>query len=143
MPAQDIINTKRLEALERQDASDKADQKHIKRQERQSAAHLASSELWKCNLKPAKLKDYTEWLNKFLSEGGEITHVYDYPMSRQDFYVATSDIVLSPLKGSSSLNVIAPEGIKVDASDCGHINVYYIGEQNYSSGRFVPCFSDT
>lgn len=137
-----IVENKRAAAHAR---ADEEDAEHIamrKRHDRESASEQERSEVWMPSLIPASPRDYTKWLDKFLLEGGDISHIYDYPIGRWDFYVATKDIILTPLYGAKSLNIIVPIGINVDNIDCGHINVFYTDEKN-SASSIVPCFSDT
>lgn len=79
-------------------------------------------------VRPAKISEYVSWVNGYLKQGGKITHDYDYPIERvlKDIFVAESDFYIQPLRGSESVGIIVPKGIKFlgDKNNLGHINLY-------------------
>ena len=84
---------------------------------------------------------YAEWLKGYLENGGNISHVYDYPM--RDVYVATDDIEIVPLYGASSISIVVTGKAKVSAPNgLGHINIYVMEDFKVMGCGFVPLYSD-
>jgi hypothetical protein len=92
------------------------------------------------NLRPATREDYEEWLSAFLSNGGKITHAYDYEMPN-DIFVAKSDTMLNEDGWFSSLKIIVPKGVSV-TGDPGNCNLYHLADASHV-GRVVPVYRDT
>lgn len=93
------------------------------------------------NLRPASAKDYLLWLEGYIKNGGRPSHVYDYPFSRWEWYVATRSIEPVAAYGSGAINIIIPAGISVGIGDWGHCNLFYI--DGYRACGIVPIFKDT
>lgn len=86
--------------------------------------------------------DYNKWITGYIKRGGKPSHAYDYPAGNH-LMIATYDIQLMPLYGSSSLNIIVPEGITIKTPEgLGHSNLYFMAGF-HCRGGFVPVFSDT
>jgi len=94
---------------------------------------------WKMTLRPAFKREYAKWLNHYLENGGEITHFYDYNFPANMFFVATCDIVVTPLYGANAFSVIVPYGITV-TGETGHSNIYRY--DNSGVLRFVPAYKN-
>jgi len=62
------------------------------------------------NLKRATSRDYSKWLNGYLSiDGNKCTHNYNYPLPNGEFYIATEDFEFKkPLYGASSIYLTLP-----------------------------------
>ncbi|MDO8537243.1 MAG: hypothetical protein Q7R94_03275 [bacterium] len=115
--------------------------KHAEHEKRAREADDFKSKLME-NLSPASVEDYKRWLRGYLEGGGKVTHVYDYPMSQQDFYVAHKDFKFEkPLYGAQSIKIIVPRGVRFLGGDLGHANLYFEDDYRASSG-FVPIFED-
>lgn len=101
---------------------------------------------WTSFCVPASAKDYAKWLKGYLEKGGNISHYYMYGLPTKDFLKATSDFIITPLYGASSLNVIVPENIEVivDPDLIGHNSIYFMKEFRTApeGASFVPCHSD-
>lgn len=107
----------------------------------QENAYLESkSKTWIATLRKATPRDYSLWLDGFLAHGGNVTNTYPYDMP-PDFFVATKNIKITDLYGSSSIGVIVPEGIEVSYDDKGHNNIYYMN--NSFAPDWVPLYTDT
>lgn len=97
------------------------------------------------NCRPATVEDYEVWLAGYLSLGNLPTHVYDYVMPEEEFYIAMQDFELPALYGALSISIIVPDSIKVKYTD-SHNNLYFmrgftsIGFHNQLT--FVPIYSD-
>lgn len=89
--------------------------------------------------RPALREDYQQWLAGYLERGGEITHVYDYPWHRWRWYVAFESAEIFPLYGSSSINIIVPQGIEL-TGDPGHSTIFWM--DGFRASSIVPIFSD-
>ena len=100
-------------------------------------------------LRKATSRDYSLWLNGYLSIGNSATHTYDYPMSEHDnWFVATKNFSISPMYGSMSVNIIVPENIELLEGDLGypnlgHSRLYFMKDFKVSGMLFVPIYSDT
>lgn len=98
------------------------------------------SESWRATLRRASKFDYIKWLEDYLDRynGGNVTHFYDYPLPTEQFFVATKDIVITPLYGANAINIIVPKGINVTGAR-GHNNVFSYNSEDL---RFVPAYSN-
>lgn len=85
--------------------------------------------------------DYQRWLDGFLKTGGTITHDYDYPFGRWDWYIAESNHYVTPLYGAESINLIIPEKFDLIGTDFGHNNYFIM--KGFACNSIVPIFSDT
>jgi hypothetical protein len=103
------------------------------------------------HLRQAEVADYMDWLKGFMEAGGSPTHFYDYDMPTKEWFMAESDLVMPPMYGVSSVNVIVPTGVEVgrieqknknNFHDVGHNNLYF--EDGFvSESGFVPVYKDT
>lgn len=89
--------------------------------------------------------DYMQYLQQYICAGRVPTHSYDYPFSRVvgSWYVATQHFYLPALYGSSSVQIIVPEGIVMQNSGhaIGHSSIYYLST-GQCCGWWVPIYSD-
>jgi len=98
--------------------------------------------------KIAKLnpKEYATWLVDYIENDGKITHVYHYNMNGQVWYKANSRIVIKPLYGALSFNLLFPKelGRAFEIPDgLGHNDIYYYEDGIAKClGDFVPLFDD-
>ena|SRR3989344_345505 len=143
----DKLNSALEEARERERRSSQDWQRELAEQERMSRlAVLRTQEALEGRVRQATREDYQEWLRGFLQKGGEITHVYEYPMSEvlNSWLVAVQDFTLFPLHGARSLQIIVPEGIKFlgDESELGHSAIYFMEGFRKSQGAIVPIYND-
>ena len=101
-----------------------------------------NTELMPC-LQSATSKDYCQWLEGFINQGGEPTHAHDYPMSQHGcFYIAKRDFLMFPLYGASAIHIIVPRAYTYSGCDLGHCSLYI--EDGYQAvGYWIPIFSDT
>jgi hypothetical protein len=90
---------------------------------------------------PASVSDYTEWLKGYLQNGGKPTHSYNYPMSRQAWYVADCDFKILPLYGAEAISIIIPTTVKFLGGVPGHCNLYFMDGFKVEGG-IVPIFED-
>lgn len=89
---------------------------------------------------PANKGDYERWLVGHLEAGGKITHVYDYPWSRWDWFAPLkSGIEILPLYGSMSIQIIVPKGISIHG-EWGHNDIFWM--DGFRASSIVPIFSD-
>lgn len=92
------------------------------------------------SFRTANKRDYELWLAGYLEAGGKITHVYDYPWGRRDWYAPVADNVeLIPLYGATSIQIIVPAGMTV-SGDGGHSLIFWM--DGFRAPRVVPLFSD-
>ncbi|MDO8508021.1 MAG: hypothetical protein Q7S53_05665 [bacterium] len=91
----------------------------------------------------ASIGEYRDWLEGFRKNGGEVTHHYTYPFSRQqrDFFVAKADFPATPRYGADSINIIVPEGVNFLGGNIGHSTLYFMDGYRMI-GHFAPSFSD-
>lgn len=90
-------------------------------------------------LRRATARDYRKWLEGWAEKEGETTHHYDYNL-RDSWYVAKADMHLPRYYGSSSVQIIVPEGITVTFTDgLGHNNLYFM-EDFDQAGGWVPTY---
>ena len=108
--------------------------------ERHSTKELAVIELYP-RLRPASVNDYLGWLKGYIEKGGKPSHVYDYPFSRWEWYVAVENIKPIQLYGAQSINIIIPDWVSAKDGDWGHCNLFYM--DGYRASNFVPLFKDT
>ena len=92
-------------------------------------------------LRPASPSDYSRWLRGYLEQGGQISHAYDYPMPRRDWYVACKGFTLMPLYGSAAVSIIVPKHVTVECPNLGHNGLYFM--DGFRTASIVPVFSDT
>jgi hypothetical protein len=85
---------------------------------------------------------YADWLKGYLDNGGEMTHSYDYPISRaQVIYISSGSARITPLYGSSAKMIIVPKGVEVTIEALGHNNVFFMSDFS-TEGYFVPLYPD-
>ena len=101
------------------------------------------NELTRNKLVGARIEDYVAWLEGYIKNGNLPTHSNDYPMSRVigEFFIATNDIEISALYGTSAINIIVPEKVKFLGGELGHNNIYLLDGYKHL-GYFVPLYSD-
>lgn len=94
------------------------------------------------NLKPAQLGEYVAWLEGHISNGGNITHNYDYLFNNRNWYVAITDCELPPLYGASSVYIIVPKGIVISTPNgLAHNGLYFMDEFR-NEGGWVPIYEN-
>lgn len=95
-------------------------------------------------IEPAPTSMYRDWLLGHLSNGGEITHYYNYPTGRWDWKQLTRDTEIPTAHGANAYRVIVPGGKTVKGKPGGHNYVYYMDGFRVDSGAFdtVPLFND-
>jgi len=120
--------------------------------------------------RPARAAEYADWLAGYLSRGGALTHVYDYPFKQRGVRVVDGDIATglhtevadarwwvmeSPpnwvpsLYGASSFQVIIPASVGFRRGDvpntfhggCGHSGFYFMTGY-VEVGGWVPLYTD-
>ena len=84
--------------------------------------------------------DYIQWLIRYLKNGGKITHVYDYKMQLDSWYVALMDFTISPLYGAEHKNLIVKDGVKLKGGTEGHNKLYFM--DGFTTQDIVPIYSD-
>ncbi|RJO62633.1 MAG: hypothetical protein C4542_03025 [Dehalococcoidia bacterium] len=121
-------------------------QEHREWQERErqwDKDHKERADAFKSNilphLRPATVNDYRKWIVGFISNGGTVTHHYDYDMP-DDVYIALDSFEITPLYGASSINVIVPAGIEVNG-DAGHSNLYFM-DGFKARGSWIPAYNN-
>lgn len=93
--------------------------------------------------RPATASEYIEWLCGYLAEGGEITHVYNYPMRPDGFVMAIRNFTTNGECGSRSLNIIVPAGVYHLDGRLGHNNLYFMdGFRTDDESPFIPAHSN-
>jgi hypothetical protein len=90
-------------------------------------------------MRNAKPKEYAMWLCGYITNGGRITHNYEYDIP-DSFMVALQEFELPRACGALSRNVICPSGITIRAN--GHCNVYMMDEFKYDGHGWVPLYND-
>jgi hypothetical protein len=102
-------------------------------------------------LRQASPREYAEFLTRYLSGGGKITHCYPYDFQRcAGFWIATENCSIPSGCGSYAINVIVPEGVVVtrylDRSrgcwDHGHSYNMIDGSVFSEWGPWVPLYPD-
>jgi hypothetical protein len=95
----------------------------------------------KSHCRLATIGEYRTWLHQYIRSGGTPRHIYDYPFSRSasGFWVAKASFTMKPLYGASSINIIAPHGIKVSGNR-GHCTI--LPEGGSPIGQCPSLFSD-
>ena len=92
-------------------------------------------------MRPANKADYIVWLMGYLKNGGKITHVYDYKMQLDSWYVVLLDFTISPLYGAEHKNLIIKKGVKLKGGTEGHNRIYFMDD--FKTHDIVPIYSDT
>jgi len=87
-------------------------------------------------LRKATKKDYLTWIEHRESS---FTHEYNYNFN--DFYVAVKDFYMIPFFGSSSLNIIISQNIKVTCPNSGHNKLYFMDERK-EKPSWIPNYLD-
>ena len=135
-----ITEQRRQEAREREAERETRWMSEMAKNDQEHADRKSKSKTWIATLRKAAPRDYSLWLDGFLAHGGNVTNTYTYDMP-PDFFVATKNIKITDLYGSSSIGVIVPEGIEVSYDDKGHNNIYYMN--NSFAPDWVPLYTDT
>jgi hypothetical protein len=128
------------EARERSRREAAALQERRAQQEREYEQLIMAKYALLRSFRTARRRDYKQWLIGYLEAGGNITHIYDYPWGRWDWYVPVEDNVeLIPLYGSTSIQIIVPVGMTV-YGDGGHSLIFWM--DGFRAPRVVPIFGD-
>lgn len=64
-------------------------------------------------LEPATTKEYADWLERYLEDGGVITGFVDRNMAGDDVLVARQDALLPNIHGNKAFRFIVPSGIDI------------------------------
>jgi len=95
-------------------------------------------------VRPAKISDYVNWLIGYQKNGGKITQKYDSPTTIffDNWFVVEKDFTVIPLFGSSSVNIIVPEGVDFlgKKEDLGHSNLYFVDGFKTMNNTFDQVF---
>lgn len=92
-------------------------------------------------LRQATLKNYIDWLDRFVSNGGIPTHYYDYNWSRTTWAIALDDFTMGGECGANAINIIIMPGCE-PFGHMGHNKLFFMGGNGAHSGRWIPVFSD-
>lgn len=120
---------------------DKRQDAEMRRWRKESDKRSAIAGQWKRKLRPATIIDYVRWLEGYIGAGNRPTHYYQYKFPENDFFVAESDFTVTPLYGSCAVQIIVPEGVRVESSNTGHINVYHM-DGFKCVGGWIPVYKD-
>lgn len=142
---------------------------HREKSEREHQLSEAHRSELVSHCRSATAQDYAEWLLGFLRRGGQITHVYDYPLSQRGKVVVDSQgsdgghplqfreappswLVLTSyppsipaLHGARSVKIIIPKRIKLDPREVGHghsHNSFFFMKGFQVIGYWIPLYSD-
>ena len=98
----------------------------------------------KMKLKLKGSQHYKVLLYAWIETGNEPTHLYDYPSSQTEFYFSNHDLVVYPLYGANSKEIIVKKGCSVTVKDLGHNSVFFWDEDGdpQALGYFIPVYSD-
>ena len=78
-------------------------------------------------LRQATLEDYTNWLAGYIFKGGKIEHCRSRGLDLYNYYVATENIIMVPLTGSSAINIIIPSNIDITIPEHNtHNNFFFM-----------------
>jgi len=130
-----IAEAKRLYMIE--------DARSTKDHEAEHKAMLNDAKPWLNNSRPATIEEYGEWLDGRinLSDKHKINYCYGtFPKER--YIILTKDSTITPLYGSALYYIIVPAGIKVDAKNIGHSNIYYMDGFETSRGARNIAYDD-
>lgn len=90
---------------------------------------------------PLPLDRYVAWLRGYLENGGQITHIRDYPYSRARFLLATRDFTTGGECGADARDILVPAGVRHLGGKIGHCGLYF--EDRYTHrGHLVVAYSD-
>jgi hypothetical protein len=79
----------------------------------------------------AQPQEYANWLKGWVSQGGAVKYIRNYPMARNGtWFVALTSIVIEPLYGTDAISIIFPEGVHDAGGDTGHNDLFI-----YDKGR--------
>lgn len=100
------------------------------------------------SLRPATTEEYGRWLAGWAARGGLVLR-HDYPMARWSggergpgVWVATGDLHLEPLHGSSALGIIlVPRGVRVTGTEPGHTDVVWTRSGRTLGFHGVPIYA--
>lgn len=97
------------------------------------------------SLRRARKSEYEEWLAQWLEQGNSVSHCYNYPWSRWDWYFALEDFSIKRrLCGANSMNIIVPSSVEYEDQYHSHNNIYiWDGERaDKQSGTTIATFND-
>jgi len=109
----------------------------IKKNDDEYLESKKSSLVWKSTLLDASKDDYVKWLNDLSVVP---THHYGYDMHTEYWFIATENFTITPLYGSSSINIIVPIGIDVEG-ESGHNGLYFFDKEKKSSD-WIPFYNN-
>lgn len=81
----------------------------------------------------ATAKEYADWVEIYIRNGGRITRICDYDTPDM-FIIIKKDVDIPPLRNASALHVIVPEGVRVhlnkrdDPSGLGNNELHYMAD---------------
>lgn len=97
------------EAIEQADERETAMQREFEarlRQHGREEEEVSAEPLLSC-CAPATPREYADWLTLWIANGGEISHVYDYPMHHQPWLTLQERPASVPaLRGATAVHVI-------------------------------------
>lgn len=137
----EILKVARENAIERDRKEREEWDRRIEESRASTDDNSERASLWLRHTRHATATDYKRWLDGHIINGGEISHVYQYNMP-DNFLVAQAAMKITPLYGARSVQIIVPRGIRVEAEDVGHNNVYYM-DGFTCTGGWAPLFQNT
>ncbi len=124
--------------------SERADCEHERQRQEYERQHHETEKLkggMRTRMRRASVEDYRRWLIGYLENDGKITHVYDYQFGSWEWYIASDGLVVYPLYGVQSVNIIVPEGVEIEVKGTSHNAIYYM-DGFKKNDCIVPDFSD-
>lgn len=129
------------EALERKRLDDIAWEEQQAEYDKGWRKEQKEANKWLKNCSDASKFEYVRWLTGYFENGGSATHAYDYPYPSGTFKIALADVVITPLYGSSSHQIIIPANVTCTIIKLGHNGVYFMDGFSVTGG-IVPIYSD-
>lgn len=143
-PLSDEVMEEHNQRIARQEAE--RHEREIEYKEQHRKAEKAKSRiLSKC--RKARKREYEGWLADYRDQGGEITHSYNYPWERWDWYVVSKGETVTideEICGATSFQLIVPEDADFEEESFSHVKVYYWdnGKAKKNDNATVPTFND-
>lgn len=88
----------------------------------------------------ATIGEYIDWLRGHLAQGGQITHVYDYPLP--GFLTAQRDFTTGGECGTDSRQIVVPANVRHRGGDLGHNNLFFMDGFTCAGLAIVPVYAD-